>query len=180
MNWALWFLNLAEIKRNINVLHLHWTVESTIQFHISNKIGLFSCYITALVLAGTELIFLTVASTLLCSGFMMKTVLVTHQCFSSCWAVLIWSQSLFLLLMLPCQQGGWECTRWEGTQAGQLISTDWRIRPYDIMISNKRPGGKFAGAAIAQGLAGHQSDGGEKFCFSSVSSLPHLHQPTIY
>lgn len=125
-------------------------------------------------------IFFTVASTLLCSGFMMKTVLVTHQCFSSCWAVLTWSQSLFLLLMLPCQQGGWECTRWEGTQAGQLISTDWRIRPYDIMISNKRSGGKFAGAAIAQGLAGHQSDGGEKFCFSSVSSLPHLHQPTIY
>jgi len=73
----------------------------------------------------------------------------------------------FLLLTLPSQQVGWAGTRsWEGTQLGQLIPTEKRDIPYHMTsCSEKNPGGwRLAGAAIAQGLAGHQSVGREQLC----------------
>jgi len=48
-----------------------------------------------LVLAGIELIFFIVASMGLCFGFVLKTVLITEGCVSSCWAVLTQSQAPF-------------------------------------------------------------------------------------
>ena len=39
---------------------------------------------TVLVLAGIELIFFLVAGTVLCFGFRMRTMLITHRCFSCC------------------------------------------------------------------------------------------------
>jgi len=38
----------------------------------------------ALVLSGTELIFFIVACMVLCFGFVLKTVLITHQCSTYC------------------------------------------------------------------------------------------------
>ena len=49
-----------------------------------------------LVLARIELIFFIVVCTVLCFGFIMKTVLmITQRCFSYCWAVLTQSEGLF-------------------------------------------------------------------------------------
>jgi len=45
-------------------------------------------YPPVLVSAGTGLIFITVASTRLCFGFVLKTVLIIQRHFSYCWALL--------------------------------------------------------------------------------------------
>lgn len=52
------------------------------------------------------LIFFMAARMVLCFGFVTKTVLIAHQCFHCCWAVLAehWS---FLVPTLFCQWGGW-------------------------------------------------------------------------
>jgi len=78
------------------------------------------CKTTVLGLAGTELIFFIVANTALWFRFLIKILLITHQCFGYFWIVS--RPSLFLTL--PRQQVGWGChRRWEGTQLGQLTQT---------------------------------------------------------
>ena len=52
-------------------------------------------FLTVLVLDGLKLIFFIVACTVLCFGFVTKTVLITHQCLSYCWALLAQHQGLF-------------------------------------------------------------------------------------
>ena len=65
----------------------------------------------------------------LCSGFVLKTVLIIQGCFRYCWAALTQSQGLFC--SPPHQRAGWGCTRsWEGTQPGQLTPTAQRDIPY--------------------------------------------------
>ena len=53
---------------------------------------------------------------MLCFGFRRKTMLIKHWYFRFCWVVLYTNKdvSVFLLLLLSCQQRGWEGTgRWE-------------------------------------------------------------------
>ena len=57
-----------------------------------------------LVLAGIELIFFIVASTGLCFGFVLKTVLIIQGCFHYCRAVLTQSQGLFCFSPHPTSE----------------------------------------------------------------------------
>ena len=57
-------------------------------------------------LAGIELICFLVASMMLCYGFRMRIMLITHWCFILCWAVLAeWRMFQFLLVLR--QREGW-------------------------------------------------------------------------
>jgi len=84
-----------------------------------------------------------------------------------------------LPLTLPCQRVGWGCMRsWEGTQLRQLTPTDPRDVPYRVTscsVIKTGWGRKFAGTAVAQGLAGHWLAGGEQLrlirMFSSLVFL---------
>lgn len=68
---------------------------------------------------------------------------------------------------LPHQQVGWGQARsWEWTQLGQLTPTDKTDTAHHIMsCSATKTELKFATAAIAQGLAGHQLAGDEQLVF---------------
>lgn len=71
------------------------------QDHSSNSN--FLC-LPVLVLYGIELIFFIVACMVLCFGYVMKTVLVTHQFFSYCWAKLTQHQGLFCFSHCPISE----------------------------------------------------------------------------
>lgn len=58
-----------------------------------------------MVLAVVKLIFFVEADSMLCFGFWMKIVVITHPCFSCCRVVITQSQGL-LLVLLHCQQRG--------------------------------------------------------------------------
>ena len=91
-----------------------------------------------MVLAGIELIFFLEACMMLCSGFVMKTTLIVHQCFSCCRAVLAQSPGPFCFS--HCQRGAEEHREMRGDTA----STRDLNRPkgcptaHGIMLSNKR------------------------------------------
>lgn len=52
------------------------------QFHV--KMGDITVCISAMVLAGIALIFFVEVGMRLCLGFLMKIVIIIHQCFSCC------------------------------------------------------------------------------------------------
>lgn len=91
----------------------------------------------------------------------------------------------FLLLRLPRQRAGWGCSRrWQGTQRGHLIPADQRDIPrcHTTPCSAVKQGGRWrlAGAALAQGRAGHCSLGGQQsLSFASLVSLG-LHFPLSF
>lgn len=75
------------------------------------------------------IIFITVGSMRLCFGFVAQTVLITEGWFCYFWAL---SQDFFCFS--PHQWAGSGCTRsWEGTQPGQVTSTDQRDIPGQMM-----------------------------------------------
>ena len=61
---------------------------------------------------GTKLIFLILSGMMLCFGFRRETSVV-YQSFGCCWAVLYRAKDVTVsqILLLSCQQGGWEGTR---------------------------------------------------------------------
>lgn len=62
---------------------------------------------------------------LLCFGFVARIVLVTHQCFGFCWALLAQHQGFIFPPLCLLQQAGQGWTRrWERTQLAQLAKTD--------------------------------------------------------
>jgi len=77
--------------------------------------------LSVLVLAGIELIFFLVACVVVCFGFVMKIVLITHQCFSYCWAIADTESRPLLLLTPSRQRAGWGWARYlERSQPGRL------------------------------------------------------------
>lgn len=96
-------------------------------------------------LAGIKLTFFIISCMVLYFGFVMKTVLITHQSFNCHWAVLIQHQGLSWLL---CHQGGWGgCRRsWEVMPPGQLPLSDQRGVPYCMTLcSTINRGGRLPG-----------------------------------
>lgn len=110
---------------------------------------------------------------MLCFGFKRKTLLITHSCFSFCWAVLHRAKdtSVSQLLALSCQ---WvaaghkevgECR----TRTPQLNWTNEYSRPYDSMYKKLENDGELVRRpAAAWGLAGHWSVGGEQLHCASL------------
>lgn len=102
-NWFLlniWFIVVPTAR----VRNLHFCPASphSFSFKVADRIFTMVC-------TGIELIFLI----LLCFGFVMETMLVTHWCFIYCWVVLTHNQSIFS----PCfAREGWRCiSGWEKT-----------------------------------------------------------------
>lgn len=90
-----------------------------------------------------QLIFFKEICTRLWFGFLMTVVVITQSCFSCRRAYT--GPRTYLLLLLPCQQPGWVCTRsWGGIQPGQLAQTDTT----GIRLSNKTGGKKEEGGHI--------------------------------
>ena len=82
--------------------------------------------------AGIELIFFLVAGIVLCLGFSIRRMLITHWCLQLLLSSVQTKSRIFQLLM-PSQQEGWRGTRsWEGTQPGQLTQTGQRGIPYHV------------------------------------------------
>lgn len=105
---------------------------------------------TVLCLVGMELTFLTAANMALYFGFLVKTLLITHQCLGHCWTVLA-VLKLPLFPHCPTQWTGWGWTR-ERTQPGQAASwpkgySTW----YSIMFRNKTWGREEEGQFGFQG-----------------------------
>ena len=99
--------------------------------------------VTVLVLAGTELIFFTVASmglSWICAGNSADNTGVFQLSLSSACT----EPRPSLPRTPPHQRAGWGCTRsWEGTQLGQLTPTDQRDVPHHMAShSAYRAGGR--------------------------------------
>ena len=61
-------------------------------------------FVIVLVWAGIELNFLIVVGRVLCFGFSMRIILITHWCFRCCWAVLTQSEGLFCFSPHPTSE----------------------------------------------------------------------------
>lgn len=107
----------------------HSTWWSLVQFHV--KMGDITACISAMVLAGIALIFFVEVGMRLCLGFLMKIVIIIHQCFSCCWAELHRAKNLFLLL--PWQWGA-EGTQRAGKRSGRSGDPGWPER-YPVLSS---------------------------------------------
>jgi len=84
-----------------------------------------------------ELIFFPIAGIVLCFGFRMRIMLITHRCFSCCYAVLTQSQGLFCFLYRPGSEGDGVHERLGGGTAG-TSGLEWPEGysiPYDIMLN---------------------------------------------
>ena len=122
-------------------------------FVIANLLGLriivfWSILIVVLVLAGMELIFFTAAHTVVCFGFMTKTVLMTHLRFSHCWAVLTQPPGPFCFSHCPTSLGlhknlGDDTTRTADPNRPKSYSTS-----HGVMFSNKTVEKKEEGGGI--------------------------------
>lgn len=140
---------------------------------------------TVLCLVGMELTFLTAANMALYFGFLVKTLLITHQCLGHCWTVLA-VLKLPLFPHCPTQWTGWGWTR-EGTQPGQAASwpkgySTW----YSIMFRNKTWGREEEGKFGFQGHCWletgwtlvHSWEVGSYYLW--VIYLPHPLHPTFF
>lgn len=90
-----------------------------------------------LFLAGIKVNFFIVACMVLRFGFVVKTALITHQCFTlfTCFTLTYTVPRPCLLLALLHQQVGWACRRsLEGMQLGQL--TRGISQSTDVLLSN--------------------------------------------
>ena len=116
-----------------------------------------------LISAGIELIFFLVAGTVLCFGFRMRIMLITHRCFSCCWAVLTLVKDFSASHALPARS-------WEGAQPGQLTQTGQRDIPYHVTSCSvyKLGGVSWEMVTAARELAGHWSVGGEQLRCASL------------
>lgn len=122
-----------------------------------------------LVWAGIELLSFLAAGRVLCFEFGMRLMLITHWCFSHCWAVLAWSQGNLDSHTALSERRLWEHkelggirTRTAGPNKSRRCPT-----PYSIIFNNKT-GWVGWGAAIHQGLAGHQSASGGRLHHASL------------
>lgn len=100
-----------------------------------------------LVLTEAELIFFIVASMVLGSGLVIKTILIAHWCFSCHWILTIqvlcviyrylysaYTSGPSLFIMLHCQWVGWGYVRnWRRTQLRSLSQTVQRDVPYHMI-----------------------------------------------
>lgn len=98
----------------------------TAQFSLRNGNPRFNFHFHFLVLglAGMELIFSIAACMMQCFGFVLKIVLVTHQCFHCCWTVLTQHWAGW---------GGWGARVRKRTEAGQLTPAHQRDIPHAMM-----------------------------------------------
>ena len=111
LTFALWLLNFQLVfqtssTREHCLPEFKWT--STIA----------ETTILVMVLAGIEIIFFTVAGIVLCFGFSMRIMLITHRCFSCCWAVFTLNQGLSSSHALPAEKVG------DAQEAGKGHSQD--------------------------------------------------------
>lgn len=97
-------LNLLEScfwRRKLTLNYLFVCSVHTGTWHMERHFSLKISYSTSrwcvnmLALSEIEVIFFTVGSMVLCSGFVLETVLITQGCFHSCWAVLTQHQGFF-------------------------------------------------------------------------------------
>jgi len=90
-----------------------------------------ACRSSVMVSAGIELSVFLIADMVVCFGFRMRIILITHWYLSCCCTVLNNKPIAFQFHMLPWQWGGCECARsLEKTQTGQLTSNGLRNIPY--------------------------------------------------
>lgn len=120
---------------------------------------------------GTELIFCIVCGfRRKCFGSGRKATLITHRCFSCCWAVLyrVKDVSVSQTLALLCQWGLRGTSCWEGTEPGQLTQKDqgdipkhttsnWTIKPGELAVV----------LLLLQNSLGISQWGGEQLCCAS-------------
>ena len=92
-------------------------------------------------LARMGLSFFAAARIMLCSGFVTKTALITHQCFAYCWTVLAQHQGLLCFSLCAFKWAGCGWARgWQGAQPRLLTWTGQRHTPYSfIKLSLSRP-----------------------------------------
>jgi len=107
---------------------------------------------------GIELFFFLEVDMVLCIKYRMRIILITHLLLSSAYS----RSKTFQLLMLPCQQVDWGCTRnWEATrhltQTGQGNITYHMTSRWTIELGNLAEGGSFT----TWRLAGYHSVGSE-------------------
>lgn len=117
-----------------------------------------------MVLAGIELIFFLETCMMLCSGCMMKTTLIAHQCFSCCRAVLAQNPGPFCFS--HCQQGaeGHRELRGDAASTADLNWPKGWPTPHGIVLSNKRWSkgvGRGAGHLFSQETVVH-----DELCFA--------------
>lgn len=139
-----------------------------------------------LLLAEMELIIFLVAGTVLCLGFRVRIMLITHLCFSCCWEGLAQSQRFFSFSCGPESEEAGGDEKMGGDTAG-TADPEWPEgypRPYGIVLNTKTGGVGWGWQPLSWGLAGHWSVGGEKlhchlFClfFYHYSYLPFLFSP---
>lgn len=88
---------------------------------------------SALVSAGIKLVFFPVATMVLCSGFKVWIMLITHQCCSCCWTVLTSSPVLFGFLYCQKRAGGAKRARTADPEWPKGYPTQ-----YGIVLSKRR------------------------------------------
>lgn len=122
-----------------------------------------------LVLAGIELIFFIVGGMGLWVGFVLEPLLTTQGCFHYWKHYSACSESRpILLLTSPYQQAGWRCTKtWQGTQLGELPSTNQKDITYYRMLSLAYK----AGGRREEGCYSALSSPGTDTCAGCLSSL---------
>lgn len=126
-------------------------------------------------MAGIELIFFTVTSIGLCSGFVLKRVLTTQECSVTA------EQGLHRVRAFPASQPTPPLRRltgtrnWEGTQPGQLAQTAQRDALHHMAPCSVYKPGESWPRITARGLPGHHQVGGEQVfsicitCFLGIS-----------
>lgn len=85
-----------------------------------------------------ELVFIRAVWVVLCFVFVAATVLITHQCFDSCWTVLAEHKSFLPPSLLPVSRLE-EAKRFQGDMAGtadHYWPTGYPV-PYDALLRNK-------------------------------------------
>ena len=99
---------------------LGFSMMSEFSFWLKDLLLISDIYPDVLVSAGTELIFFTVSGMILSFGSGTKTILITHQHFSCCWAVLYRAKDILASVTVPSKLGWGVQSCWEGTEPGQL------------------------------------------------------------
>jgi len=107
------------------------------QKHPLLAFGFFTYAEAALVSAGAESIFFIMSG--MCFGFRRKTMLITHGCFSYCWAVLCKAKTFQFFSFLCCSASEGVVGRrsWVGTEPGQLTQTGQGNIPYCMTSCEK-------------------------------------------
>ena len=104
---------------------------------------------------------------MLCSGFILRIMLITHQCFSCCSVALTAIKDFSVSHALPVRRG---TGNQEGAEIGHLTQTSHRGIPYrrTSCLVYKLGGDTQKGLITAQGWDGHWLAGGEQLCCASL------------